>query len=302
LRNGVDNQLIVGKPVVLVNPTPADTVGPVATLSAPALTAGGGANYTFTVNYADASGVKLSSLASSNVTVTGPNGQAVPVSFVKADRTTDGTPMNGYYRINAPGGYWDSADNGLYTVKLVDSQVSDGKGNFAAAKTLGSFKVSSPYAVLTKKGVLAVNGTAKNDIITVAGSGSAINVTVNKTAQKFSTASVKKITVAGLSGSDTITLSNVIGSWVDGGTGNDTIKGAAGNDTLLGGTGNDAIGGGAGNDSIDGGAGSDVLYGEAGNDSIIANDGEYDRIDGGTGRDTGKRDPGDRATKIEVWA
>ncbi|MGE5610423.1 MAG: hypothetical protein ACM359_14320 [Bacillota bacterium] len=301
-KDGSKGDLRIGKPVQLTNPTPADLTGPTATLSAKSLTTGGGANYTFNVNYADPSGVKLSTLGSGNVTVIAPNGQELPVSYITADRKTDGTPMNASYRINAPGGYWDSLDNGIYTVRLADDQVSDRAGNFASGRILGSFKVSSPYAVLARKGTLVVNGTAKNDAITLTGTSGSVNVRVNKTSQVFNSASVKKITVMGLNGNDTITLSNVIGGWVDGGAGNDTITGAAGNDTLLGGTGSDVINGGAGNDSINGGEGLDSLYGQAGDDWIIANDGEADRLDGGNGRDTGRRDPGDRSTRVEVWA
>jgi Ca2+-binding RTX toxin-like protein len=48
-------------------------------------------------------------------------------------------------------------------------------------------------------------------------------------------------------------------SYVDGGTGNDTIEGGLGNDILNGGVGNDVINGDDGSDVIDGGPGTDTL-------------------------------------------
>ncbi len=47
---------------------------------------------------------------------------------------------------------------------------------------------------------------------------------------------------------------------INGLEGNDTLTGASGNDVINGGAGNDTITGGAGNDTIDGGAGSDTAY------------------------------------------
>ena len=68
--------------------------------------------------------------------------------------------------------------------------------------------------------------------------------------------------------------------FVDGGTGNDTLRGGQGNDTILGGDGNDAIEGGAGDDILLGGDGDDrfvwwtaiSVFASNGNDSI---DGEF---------------------------
>ena len=48
------------------------------------------------------------------------------------------------YTVAAPGGSWDAADNGTYTISTVANQVSDGTSLFAPAATLGSFDVSVP--------------------------------------------------------------------------------------------------------------------------------------------------------------
>ncbi|HEX2971048.1 MAG TPA: calcium-binding protein [Tepidisphaeraceae bacterium] len=294
------NNTITSSPMVLRGALASDTTVPTATLQAKDLTVGGGAAYKFAVSYADASGVKVSTLGEGDVTVIGPNKKAVPVYYLGSDVDADGTPIKAYYQIKAPGGYWDSLDNGQYTVKLAVNQVSDVAGNFAPAATLGSFSVNSASAVLTKKGELVVNGSTGNDAITVWTAKGSVYTTTNKVKQVFSAQSVKKIYVMGYAGDDTISISRTLGSWVDGGAGNDTITGGTQNDTLLGGLGNDLIYGGAGNDSIDGGAGRDWLYGDAGNDWLFANDTEIDRLDGGTGTDTAKVSKGDRRANIEV--
>lgn len=83
-------------------------------------------------------------------------------------------------------------------------------------------------------------------------------------------------------GSDTVTISGAIRSYVSGDTGDDTLQGGSGvdeleggggNDTLLGGEGNDFLydsysGGVSGNDELDGEGGSDLLYGGKGADTL----------------------------------
>lgn len=78
-----------------------------------------------------------------------------------------------------------------------------------------------------------------------------------------------------------------------GGDGDDLLSGATGKDTLLGGNGDDRLFGGRGRDSLNGQAGDDVLKGQGGNDLLIGargNDSLFggagnDRIFGGGGRD-----------------
>jgi Ca2+-binding RTX toxin-like protein len=98
--------------------------------------------------------------------------------------------------------------------------------------------------------------------------------------------------------------------------GNDTLSGGLGNDSLFGGLGIDNLLGGDNDDSLDGGADPDAIYGEAGNDVLYGgtgfatdilvggagndtldgsaslasgearNQGDYDRMNGGSGNDT----------------
>ena len=57
--------------------------------------------------------------------VTGPNGFRQAASFVSVDNPTDGTPRTATYRVTAPGGTWNTADNGNYTISMQAGQVSD---------------------------------------------------------------------------------------------------------------------------------------------------------------------------------
>lgn len=111
------------------------------------------------------------------------------------------------------------------------------------------------------------------------------------------------------------------GSYLDGGSGDDTLTGGAGNDILEGGEhaggaafGDDLIDGGAGDDLIRGGLGADTLIGGDGDDtidhaghrlereSVTQNefawhiDGGDDVLDGGAGNDTMILSNGDTAT------
>lgn len=94
----------------------------------------------------------------------------------------------------------------------------------------------------------------------------------------------------GTASDDIITLAN-FGSSVDGKEGDDDIVGGLGNDNLLGGLGNDYIDGRAGEDTITTGGGRDVVFGGMGDDVIIVNGNSsssfnHTRITGGFGDDT----------------
>jgi Ca2+-binding RTX toxin-like protein len=71
---------------------------------------------------------------------------------------------------------------------------------------------------------------------------------------------------------------------INGSPGNDVFIGSAGPDGFSGGLGNDEIHGGGGDDHLNGGGGDDKLYGEAGNDKIEGGSGA-DLVDGGPGVD-----------------
>ena len=133
-----------------------DTVGPTAQVSAANVTEAGTTTYSFTVMFSDNQAVRVSTLDSNDVRVTGPNGFIQTATFLGVDVNSDGTPRTATYRITTPGGTWDYTDNGTYTVSLLPNAVTDTTGNFAPSGTLGEFTVDiippdtlAPTATLT---------------------------------------------------------------------------------------------------------------------------------------------------------
>ncbi len=117
---------------------------PTALAAAADVTAAGGTAYTFTVTYSDDTAVAVGSLGDGDVRVTGPNGFTAPASLVGVDTNTDGTPRTATYRVTPPGGSWDGADAGTYTVSLESGQVTDAAGNAVPAGPLTAFRVVLP--------------------------------------------------------------------------------------------------------------------------------------------------------------
>jgi RTX calcium-binding nonapeptide repeat (4 copies) len=108
-----------------------------------------------------------------------------------------------------------------------------------------------------------INGTSRNDVIQVLGTGSH---TVR--------AGAGNDVVCGSPGRDTI----------NGDAGNDIIVAAAGNDTVNGGAGDDKIVGGEGNDNLQGTSGEDHILGSEGND-VVNGGTQVDTLSGGSGTD-----------------
>ena len=65
------------------------------------------------------------------------------------------------YSIAAPGGTWDHADNGTYTVSLPAGQASGTNGNFAQPGVLGTFAVAVPDSTMPLAELVAANVTAR---------------------------------------------------------------------------------------------------------------------------------------------
>lgn len=130
-----------------------DTAPPVAKLSVANLTLAGSPTHACSVTYTDATAVRLASLDSTDLVVTGPNGYSNTVEFVGADLPVDGTPITATYSIPSPGGMWDAADNGTYTITLTEDAVTDTLNNPTPGMVLGTFEVALPA---TNPGVLTV--------------------------------------------------------------------------------------------------------------------------------------------------
>lgn len=80
-------------------------------------------------------------------------------------------------------------------------------------------------------------------------------------------------------------------NYLPGGGGDDVLIGLGGADTLMGGKGDDRLDGGAGNDLLDGGPDRDRISAGPGSDTVLAVDGEIDRIGCGAGNDRVVADP-----------
>ncbi len=92
----------------------------------------GTASTDITVTFADNAGIDFASIDAGDITVTGPGG-ALTVSAVSVDTGSDGSPRTATYTVAAPGGTWDTADEGSYTVALLAGEVLDTSGNAVAA-------------------------------------------------------------------------------------------------------------------------------------------------------------------------
>ncbi len=201
--NGVAAQT-QGFNVAIVAP---DTTSPTAVISAPAISSAGGTTETITVVYTDNTAVKASTIAKTDLTVTGPGGP-LTVQSVNASGN-DAASITATYTVTAPGGKaWSAADDGNYTVALAANTVTDTSGNGVAA---GSQNFAVQIAVPdTTPPTAAISAPS----ITSAGGGTEIITVVytDDTAVKASTIAKTDLTVTGPSGPLTVQSVNASGN------------------------------------------------------------------------------------------
>jgi uncharacterized delta-60 repeat protein len=106
--------------------------------------AAGTTQFEFTVTYAAEETIDKSSLGGRDVRVVGPGGYSALARLTHLDDRYAGRHVIATYTIDAPGGTWNRADNGRYTVYLRTDQVSDNRGHAAPAGVIGGFKVYFP--------------------------------------------------------------------------------------------------------------------------------------------------------------
>jgi hypothetical protein len=139
-----ENPAIKGIEIVVAGEPDLDA--PTAALNAAGVTAAD-STYEFSVTFADDSGVDVSTIDGLDITVSnGALSFETEATLVTVDDPADGSPRTATYAITPPGGGWDPADNGIYTVTLNDGQVADTLGNAAGATLLGTFEVNVPEA------------------------------------------------------------------------------------------------------------------------------------------------------------
>src|SRR5439155_19397108 len=91
-----------------------------------------------------ATAIRVAPLGTGDVRVTGPNGFNLLAEFVGVDVVIDGTPRTATYRFTPPGGSWDVADDGTYTVAIEPNQVTNAAGAAVPPVTLGTVRVVIP--------------------------------------------------------------------------------------------------------------------------------------------------------------
>jgi hypothetical protein len=149
-----------------------DTQAPGRVLSVSGLSSGGGTHHSFSLTYTDNRAINVSTIDSNDVRVTGPNGYNQLAQLVSVSSNTNGTPRIATYRIPAPGGVWDAADDGNYSVSMVASQVADTAGLFVPGEFLASFAVATAGA----PSITDANATA------ITSGGATITWTTNESA------------------------------------------------------------------------------------------------------------------------
>jgi hypothetical protein len=114
--------------------------------SAPDVTSAGGISYQFSVTYSDPNAISIPSIGDGDVSVSGPGGFSQAATLVFVDINSNGTPRTATYNITPPGGSWDSADDGTYTLAMNANQVfnTDSTPLAVPAGTLGTFNVNIP--------------------------------------------------------------------------------------------------------------------------------------------------------------
>lgn len=141
------------------------------------ITTVGGTTYTIAVTYTDNGAISAATIDNADIRVLGPNGFNTLATLISVDTPGDGSPRIATYQITAPGGMWDGADAGVYTVSLEANQIHDTSANAALAVTFGSFRADLPTTYIVtnandsgpgslRNAILAANVTSALDSIT----------------------------------------------------------------------------------------------------------------------------------------
>lgn len=129
----------------LFGPLSAESAPPTPSLAVANLTEAGGTGHLVSVTYSDATAVDVSSLGTGDLSVTGPGDYSFAPTFQTVGQFYNGLARSVTYWLAAPGGVWESSDNGTYTVTLQPGRVRDSLGNtHAAPVVLGAFTVNIP--------------------------------------------------------------------------------------------------------------------------------------------------------------
>ncbi|WP_197171937.1 LamG-like jellyroll fold domain-containing protein [Novipirellula aureliae] len=119
---------------------------PVGTFTVADVAAFGGTQYEISVTYSDETDVDVSSIGYGDMWATNDKGFSRFLDFVGVDNSTNGLARTATYVFTPVGGYWDSSDNGTYTVTLMPGQIFDTGRNSNRLAVSKTFQVKLPSA------------------------------------------------------------------------------------------------------------------------------------------------------------
>ena len=125
-----------------------DVTGPTAVITVPNVTAPGASEHQVTIVYTDGSDIEHNSIDIGDIAVTNAAGAPLQVTRVAVSPEKNESPLTALYTFLAPGGAWDAADDGNYTVTLHPNAVQDRKNNFNAGST-ATFSVGATVVDVT---------------------------------------------------------------------------------------------------------------------------------------------------------
>ncbi len=124
---------------------------PIAKFNAfgPVIAAGPTPN-SLTITYADNVGINVSSISIADITILDPLANQQVITGAIASPNTNGTPRTVTYTFTPPGGTWNVADNGSYTVQINANEVfdTDPAPQSVPAGIVGTFQVAVPNTYL----------------------------------------------------------------------------------------------------------------------------------------------------------
>ena len=98
----------------------------------------------FSVTFTDDMAVNSATIDKDDLTVTAPDGTTLPVTMIDVNTPSNGTPRTATYSVAAPGGKWDAADAGEYSIAVKAGAVKDTSNNAIAAGTIGNIAIAVP--------------------------------------------------------------------------------------------------------------------------------------------------------------
>lgn len=141
----------------------SDPSGPLVALTSGAVFNTGfiraGRYYTITVSFFP--GTDPSTISSSDLLVTGPNGFDEPAQLTR-DVTLRGGIRRATYRVTKPSGNWTSADIGTYQINLEPGTIADTSGDAATGGILGDFVVATGLAARNRGGTVGTRHHPRN--------------------------------------------------------------------------------------------------------------------------------------------